>query len=268
MGDVDPRVFGGFLEHMGRCVYEGVFEPASAHADEDGFRGDVLAALARLQLPVVRYPGGNFASGYHWADGVGPADNRPTVRELAWQSIETNQFGTDEFISLCRKADWQPMLAANLGTGTPEEARNWVEYCNSPVGSRWSDQRAANGNSDPFDVLYWCLGNEMDGPWQLGHVPAADYAALVSSVRSRIDGTKRYPRLARRAGFEGRTLLKFKILPDGRVTEIRVLETSQFEMLDEAAMRAVERAAPFQEEGRQIRGKFIEVILPVVFQLR
>lgn len=172
---VSPLLFGGFLEHMGRAVYEGVFDPTSAHADADGVRLDVLEALRGLEMTTMRYPGGNFASGYHWADGIGPADNRPTVRELAWQSIETNQFGTDEFISLCRKADWQPMLAANLGTGTPEEARNWVEYCNSPVGSRWSDQRAANGNSDPFDVLYWCLGNEMDGPWQLGHVPAEHY---------------------------------------------------------------------------------------------
>ncbi len=172
---VSPLLFGGFLEHMGRAVYEGVYDPASAHADADGVRVDVLEALRGLEMTTMRYPGGNFASGYHWGDGVGPADNRPTVRELAWQSIETNQFGTDEFISLCRKADWQPMLAANLGTGTPEEARNWVEYCNSPVGSQWSNQRAANGNPDPHDVVYWCLGNEMDGPWQLGHVPAEHY---------------------------------------------------------------------------------------------
>ena len=172
---VSPLLFGGFLEHMGRAIYEGVYDPASAHADADGVRLDVLEALRGLEMTTMRYPGGNFASGYHWGDGVGPVDDRPTVRELAWQSIETNQFGTDEFISLCRKADWQPMLAANLGTGTPEEARNWVEYCNSPVGSQWSNQRAANGNPDPHEVVYWCLGNEMDGPWQLGHVPAEHY---------------------------------------------------------------------------------------------
>jgi alpha-N-arabinofuranosidase len=176
IGEVDPRIYGGFLEHMGRCVYEGVFEPASAHADENGFRRDVVGALDRLAMPVIRYPGGNFASGYHWEDGVGPAESRPTVRELAWQSIETNQFGTDEFLKLCRRLDWTPMLSVNLGTGTPEEARNWVEYCNAPGGTRYSDMRVDNGSSDPYAVPLWCLGNEMDGPWQLGHVPAEQYA--------------------------------------------------------------------------------------------
>lgn len=176
LGDVDPRIFGGFLEHMGRCVYEGVFEPGSVHADEDGFRRDVLTALDRLKLPVVRYPGGNFASGYHWLDGVGPVGARPTVRELAWQSVETNHFGTEEFMRLCQKLDWTPMLAINLGTGTPEEARNWVEYCNSPTGTRYADLRADNASVAPHAVPLWCLGNEMDGPWQLGHVPAEQYA--------------------------------------------------------------------------------------------
>jgi alpha-N-arabinofuranosidase len=173
---VSPLVFGGFLEHMGRCVYEGVYDPTSSHADPDGIRTDVLDALKGLEMSVVRYPGGNFASGYHWRDGVGPADERPTVRELAWQSLEPNRFGTDEFLSLCRKADWQPMLCANLGTGTPEEARDWVEYCNGEPGSRWADLRVANGQETPHRVPYWCLGNEMDGPWQLGHVPADHYA--------------------------------------------------------------------------------------------
>ena len=176
IGDVDPRLFGGFLEHMGRCVYEGVYQPDSAHADEHGFRRDVLAALRRLGMPIVRYPGGNFASGYHWQDGVGPRDRRPTVRELAWQSIETNQFGTDEFMALCRKLDWTPMLSVNLGTGTPEEARDWVEYCNAPAGTRHADRRVENGSVTPHAVPIWCLGNEMDGPWQLGHVPASQYA--------------------------------------------------------------------------------------------
>ncbi len=176
IGEVDPRLFGGFLEHMGRCVYEGVFEPESAHADEDGFRRDVLAALQRLAMPVIRYPGGNFASGYHWMDGVGPRESRPTVRDLAWQSIETNHFGTEEFLLLCRKLDWTPMLSANLGTGTPEEARDWVEYCNAPAGSRYADMRVEGGTPAPHAVPLWCLGNEMDGPWQLGHVPAEQYA--------------------------------------------------------------------------------------------
>ena len=173
---VDPRIFGGFLEHMGRAVYQGVYDPDSRHADGDGLRRDVMAALRRQQMTVMRYPGGNFASGYHWSDGVGPQAGRPTVRELAWQSIEPNAFGTDEFIRLCRKLEWQPMLTVNLGTGTPEEARNWVEYCNSPPGTRYADLRAAGAGATPHAVGLWCLGNEMDGPWQLGHVPADQYA--------------------------------------------------------------------------------------------
>lgn len=176
IGDVDPRIFGGFLEHMGRTVYQGVFDPESTHADKNGFRRDVLEALQRLRMTAMRYPGGNFASGYHWTDGVGPIEQRPTVRELAWNSIEPNHFGTDEYIRLCREMAWTPMLSVNLGTGTPEEARNWVEYCNCPEGTKYADMRVSNGNSTPFDVKLWCLGNEMDGPWQLGHVPADQYA--------------------------------------------------------------------------------------------
>lgn len=173
---VDPRIFGGFLEHMGRAVYEGVYDPTSRHADKDGLRSDVLIALRRLAMTAMRYPGGNFASGYHWMDGIGPKNQRPTVRELAWQSLEPNQFGTDEYLALCRKMGWTPMLTVNLGTGTPEEARNWVEYCNCPPGTRYADLRAANGHPTPYAVSLWCLGNEMDGPWQLGHVPADQYA--------------------------------------------------------------------------------------------
>ena len=173
---VDPRVFGGFLEHLGRAVYEGVYDPDSRRADADGCRADVLAALRRLDMTAMRYPGGNFVSGYHWQDGVGPRAKRPTVRELAWQSIEPNRFGTDEYIGLCRKLGWTPMLTVNLGTGTPEEARDWVEYCNCPAGTRYADLRAANGSREPHAVNLWCLGNEMDGPWQLGHLPADQYA--------------------------------------------------------------------------------------------
>jgi alpha-N-arabinofuranosidase len=176
IGPVDARIFGGFLEHMGRCVYEGVYDPNSVHADEDGFRIDVLQALRRLDMTAMRYPGGNFASGYHWLDGLGPRDSRPIVRELAWQSTEPNQIGTDEYIKLCLKMDWTPMVTVNLGTGTPEEARNWVEYCNSPAGTKYADMRAASGGGQPYGVKLWCLGNEMDGPWQLGHVPADRYA--------------------------------------------------------------------------------------------
>jgi alpha-L-arabinofuranosidase len=176
VGPVDPRLFGGFLEHLGRAVYQGVYEPGSAHADRDGYRTDVLDPLRRLALTALRYPGGNFASGYHWQDGVGPQDQRPTLRDLAWQSLESNRFGTEEFIRLCSEMNWQPMLTVNLGTGTPEEARNWVEYCNCPPGSRFADLRASNGSPSPHAVKLWCLGNEMDGPWQIGHVPADQYA--------------------------------------------------------------------------------------------
>jgi alpha-N-arabinofuranosidase len=173
---VDPRIFGGFLEHLGRAVYQGVYQPESMSADQDGFRTDVLEALKRMRLTALRYPGGNFASGYHWQNGVGPLASRPSVRELAWQSIETNQFGTDEFILLARKMGWLPMFTVNLGTGSPEEARNWVEYCNSPVGTQYANMRAANGSPEPYGVKLWCLGNEMDGRWQMGHVPADQYA--------------------------------------------------------------------------------------------
>ena len=176
IGQVDSRVFGGFLEHMGRAVYEGVYDPDCAHADEDGFRTDVMEAHRRLDMTAMRYPGGNFASGYHWMDGVGPREQRPTARELAWQSLESNHFGTDEYIKLCRKMGWTPMITVNLGTGTPEEARNWVEYCNCPGGTKYADMRVANGSLEAYGVKLWCLGNEMDGPWQLGHVPADQYA--------------------------------------------------------------------------------------------
>jgi alpha-N-arabinofuranosidase len=176
VGPVDERIFGGFLEHMGRAVYEGVYDPKSAQADGHGYRKDVCSVLSRLKMTAMRYPGGNFASGYHWADGVGASNRRPTVRELAWRSIEPNRFGTDEFVALCRRMDWSPMITVNLGTGGPEEARDWVEYCNAPAGTKWADLRAANGSRQPHGVKLWCLGNEMDGPWQLGHVPDQQYA--------------------------------------------------------------------------------------------
>jgi len=176
VGPVDPRIFGGFLEHIGRAVYEGVYDPQCPLADEDGFRSDVMDALRRLRMTMMRYPGGNFASGYHWMDGIGPREGRPTVRELAWQSIEPNRFGTEEYIKLCRKMGWTPMITVNLGTGSPEEARNWVEYSNCPPGTKYADLRVASGSGKPHAVRLWCLGNEMDGPWQLGHTPAEDYA--------------------------------------------------------------------------------------------
>ncbi len=176
IGQVDSRLFGGFLEHIGRAVYEGVYDPLSKHADGQGFRMDVLDSLKRLNFTTMRYPGGNFSSGYHWMDGVGPRASRPVIQDMASHSIEPNQFGTDEFICLAQRMGWTPMMTVNLGTGTPEEARNWVEYCNAPVGTKYSNMRAANGSSEPYGVKLWCLGNEMDGPWQIGHVPADQYA--------------------------------------------------------------------------------------------
>jgi alpha-N-arabinofuranosidase len=173
---VDPRIFGGFLEHMGRAVNDGIYNPGSAHADDMGCRKDVLAALRRLRFTAMRYPGGNFVSGYHWLDGVGPREKRPRVRDLAWQSIETNEFGTNEFLTLSKRMGWTPMMAVNLGTGGPEEARNWLEYTNIEGGSRWCDLRREHGYEKPHNVRLWCLGNEMDGPWQIGHVPAETYA--------------------------------------------------------------------------------------------
>ncbi len=176
VGEISPLLFSGFAEHMGRCIYGGIYDPASPHADERGLRTDVLAALRELNFRMIRYPGGNFLSGYRWLDGVGPRDQRPRRRELAWQSIETNQFGTNEFIDFCRAIDTKPLLGVNLGTGTIADASNLVEYCNAPVGSQYADLRAAHGYKQPHGVEYWCLGNEMDGPWQIGHLDMDEYA--------------------------------------------------------------------------------------------
>jgi alpha-N-arabinofuranosidase len=186
---VDPRIFGGFLEHLGRGIYDGIYQPRSAKADANGFRKDVLEALRGLNFTAMRYPGGSFVSGYHWLDGIGPRERRPTVRELAWQSIEPNQIGTDEFMSLSKQMKWTPMLSVNLGTGSPEEARNWVEYCNCPVGTRFADLRAENGSKDPYSVKLWCLGNEVDGEWQIGHLPAQPYAILAQQAAKMMKDT-------------------------------------------------------------------------------
>jgi alpha-L-arabinofuranosidase len=173
--EMDRRLLGAFLEHLGRAIYTGVYEPGSALADARGFRADVIAEIKQLDVPIMRYPGGNFVSGYNWLDGVGPKDQRPTVLERAWNSLETNQFGTNEFIDWCRLVGTEPLLAFNLGTGTPEMAVALVEYCNVDKGTRWSDLRRAHGYERPHDVRYWCLGNEMDGPWQMGHMRAREY---------------------------------------------------------------------------------------------
>jgi len=178
IGEIDPRLYGSFLEHLGRAVYGGVYEPGHPKADADGFRTDVLDMVRELNFSVVRYPGGNFVSGYRWEDGIGPRDQRPKRLELAWRSIETNQLGTDEFIAWCRKAATEPLIAVNLGTRGPEEAREMLEYCNHPGGTYWSDLRKANGYTQPHNVKMWCLGNEMDGPWQIGHKTAEEYGRV------------------------------------------------------------------------------------------
>lgn len=176
IGEISPLLFGGFAEHMGRCIYTGIYDPGSPHADPNGLRRDVLEALRELNCSVIRYPGGNFVSGYDWRDGVGPKDRRPVRRDLAWQALETNQFGTNEFIAFCRELQTEPMLAVNLGTGSIAEAANLVEYCNAPTGSQLGDLRASHGFAEPHNVHYWCLGNEMDGDWQIGHLEASEYA--------------------------------------------------------------------------------------------
>ena len=175
IGDIDPRIYGSFIEHLGRAVYGGIYEPDHPTADGEGFRQDVLELVKKLGVPIVRYPGGNFVSGYRWQDGTGPRDKRPRRAELAWNSIETNQVGIDEFQSWAKKADSQVMMAVNLGTGTPQEAGDLVEYCNFPGGTALSDLRRRNGFEQPFGIHTWCLGNEMDGPWQIGHKTAEEY---------------------------------------------------------------------------------------------
>jgi alpha-L-arabinofuranosidase len=168
-------VFGSFLEHLGRAIYGGIYDPGSKLSDSNGFRKDVLAEIRQLGVPIVRYPGGNFVSGYNWLDGVGPKANRPRVLDKAWNSIESNQFGTNEFMAWCRAAGTTPLMGLNLGTGTAEEAAALVEYCNIDKGTKWSDLRREHGFAEPYKVQHWCLGNEMDGPWQIGHMSATDY---------------------------------------------------------------------------------------------
>jgi alpha-N-arabinofuranosidase len=175
IAEMDRRLLGAFLEHLGRAIYTGVYEPGSKLADGHGFRRDVLEEVKGLGVPLMRYPGGNFVSGYNWLDGVGPKDKRPTVLERAWNSIETNQFGTNDFMDWCKLVGTEPLLGFNLGTGTPEQAVAYVEYCNVDKGTKWSDLRREHGYEAPHDVRYWCLGNEMDGPWQMGHMTAREY---------------------------------------------------------------------------------------------
>src|SRR5437016_4896627 len=177
LGMVDRRIFGSFIEHLGRCIYGGVFEPNSKLADDNGFRVDVLEAARGLRPPVLRWPGGNFVSGYHWIDGIGPVERRPRRIELAWHSEESNRFGTDEFIAYCRELETEPYICINMGTGSLDEAQAWVEYCNGSGNTYWANLRRANGHPQPYNVRYWGLGNEMYGEWQIGGMDANEYVA-------------------------------------------------------------------------------------------
>ncbi|HEV7710880.1 MAG TPA: alpha-N-arabinofuranosidase [Asanoa sp.] len=182
IGEVDPRLYGSFVEHLGRCVYEGIHEPGHPDADEHGFRRDVASLTRELGVPIVRYPGGNFVSGYHWEDGIGPIAERPTRIDLAWRTIEPNHVGVDEFQRWAGSVGAETMMAVNLGTRGIDAARNFVEYCNHPSGTYWSDRRRANGAADPYAIKVWCLGNEMDGPWQIGHKTAVEYGRLAAET--------------------------------------------------------------------------------------
>ncbi|MFI5734486.1 alpha-N-arabinofuranosidase [Kribbella sp. NPDC051587] len=182
VGAVDRRLFGSFVEHMGRCVYTGIYEPGHPAADADGFRGDVLDLVRELGVTAVRYPGGNFVSNYDWEDGVGPKDQRPRRLDLAWRAIEPNQFGTDEFVAWAGKAGVEPVWAVNLGTRGIKEAVELLSYTNLPAGTELPDRRVANGHEAPYGIKVWCLGNEMDGPWQIGHKTAEEYARLAEET--------------------------------------------------------------------------------------
>ena len=176
IGEVDPRLFGNFAEHLGRVIYGGIYEEGSPLSDANGYRRDVFEAVKGLNVSVLRYPGGNFVSGYNWKDGIGPKSERPARPEYAWGGVETNRFGTDEFLRYCEMLGAEPYICINAGLGTVNEAREWVEYCNGDRATYWADMRRKNGHEQPYKVKYWGLGNELDGPWQLGQKTAEDYA--------------------------------------------------------------------------------------------
>ena len=177
ISQLDRNLFGSFIEQLGRAVYEGIYEPGSKFADAQGFRKDVLEEIRQMGVPIVRYPGGNFVSGYNWLDGVGPKEQRPRVLDRAWNTLETNQFGTDQFITWARAVGTEPLFGTNFGTGTVESTVALVEYCNVDKGTKWSELRRQHGYEKPHNVKFWCLGNEMDGPWQIGHIPAREYGS-------------------------------------------------------------------------------------------
>jgi len=172
---LDRNLFGSFLEHLGRAIYEGIYDPGSKLSDANGFRKDVMDEVRQLGVPIIRYPGGNFVSSYNWLDGVGPKQDRPHVLDKAWNALNTNQIGTNEFMTWCKAVGTEPLMGLNLGTGSAEDAAALVEYCNLEKGTKWSDLRRKHGVAEPYRVKRWCLGNEMDGPWQVGHMTATEY---------------------------------------------------------------------------------------------
>ncbi|MCL2202599.1 MAG: alpha-N-arabinofuranosidase [Defluviitaleaceae bacterium] len=182
ISEVDKRIYGSFVEHMGRCVYTGIYEPGHPTADAQGFRGDVLKLVKELNVPFIRYPGGNFVSGYNWEDGIGPVAQRPKRLDLAWKTVESNEVGVHEFMNWAKMAGAEVNMAVNLGTRGLDAARDLLEYCNHPGGSYWSDLRKKNGAEQPFGIKTWCLGNEMDGPWQMGHRTAHEYGRLAQET--------------------------------------------------------------------------------------
>jgi len=182
ISEIDKRIYGSFIEHLGRAVYGGIYEPGHPMADENGFRKDAIEVIKALQVPIIRYPGGNFVSGYNWEDGVGPKDQRKQLLELAWWTTETNEVGTNEFADWAKLVDTEVMMAVNLGTRGIDAARNLVEYCNHPSGSYWSNLRISHGYKEPHRFKTWCLGNEMDGPWQIGAKTAVEYGRLANET--------------------------------------------------------------------------------------
>ena len=192
ISEIDRRIYGSFVEHMGRCVYTGIYEPGHSSADSNGFRGDVKELVKELNIPIIRYPGGNFLSGYNWEDGIGAKAERPRRLDLAWKTVETNEIGVHEFTGWAKEVNAEVNMAVNFGTKGIDSARNFVEYCNHPGGTYWSDLRKKNGAPDPFKIKTWCLGNEMDGPWQIGHKTADEYGRLAeeaAKVMKWVDGS-------------------------------------------------------------------------------
>ena len=182
LSPIDPRLFGGFVEHLGRHIYTGIYEPTHPTADANGFRGDVIELMRELTVPIIRYPGGNFVSGYRWEDGVGAPEDRPVRLDLAWGTTEPNTFGTNEFMRWCDAVGAKPMMAVNLGTRGPDDARHLVEYCNHQSGTYYSNLRRSHGVAEPHGVKLWCLGNEMDGDWQMGRKEAHEYGRVAAEA--------------------------------------------------------------------------------------